>query len=148
MQLHYLEIVTPEVDATCTTYAQLHGVTFTDPEPGLGNARTAKLDNGGMIGVRIGGTSRDSSWFPGDRGTSGGSFVPRWSASVSHPSSEHTRTNPTCRPWPPAPAYASLRLVLITRRTAAHPASAAAARGAPARGEGPGAAALVRWTLG
>lgn len=52
MQLHYLEIVTPQVDATCTTYAQLHGVTFSDPEPGLGNARTAALSGGGMIGVR------------------------------------------------------------------------------------------------
>ena len=52
MQLHYLEIVTPEVDATCATYTQLHGVTFSDPEPGLGNARTAALADGGMIGVR------------------------------------------------------------------------------------------------
>lgn len=52
MQLHHLEIVTPEVDATCATYEQLHGVTFGDPEPGLGNARTAALASGGMIGVR------------------------------------------------------------------------------------------------
>ncbi len=52
MQVHYLEIVTPEVDATCATYTQLHGVAFSDPEPGLGNARTANLANGGMIGVR------------------------------------------------------------------------------------------------
>ena len=52
MQLQYLEIVTPEVDATCTTYAQLHGVTFGDPEPSLGNARTAALAHGGLIGVR------------------------------------------------------------------------------------------------
>jgi predicted enzyme related to lactoylglutathione lyase len=52
MQIQYLEIVTPEVDATCKSYAMLHGVTFSDPEPGLGNARTATLANGGMIGVR------------------------------------------------------------------------------------------------
>ena len=52
MQLHYLEIVTPEVDATCATDAQLHGVTFGEPEPGLGNARIAALAGGGMIGVR------------------------------------------------------------------------------------------------
>jgi predicted enzyme related to lactoylglutathione lyase len=52
MQLHYLEIVTPEVDVTCATYAKLHGVKFTAPQPGLGNARTAALANGGMIGVR------------------------------------------------------------------------------------------------
>lgn len=50
--VHYLEIVTPEVDATCATYERVHGVTFGDPEPGLGNARTADLGNGGKIGVR------------------------------------------------------------------------------------------------
>lgn len=52
MQVHYLEIVTPDVDAVCATYAQLHGVSFSEPEPGLGNARTAALANGGVIGVR------------------------------------------------------------------------------------------------
>ena len=52
MQVHYLEIVTPEVDATCATYSQLYGVQFGDGDPGLGNARTAALSNGGMIGVR------------------------------------------------------------------------------------------------
>ena len=52
MQVHYLEIVTQEVDATCATYAQLHGVKFGEGNPDLGNARTAALANGGMIGVR------------------------------------------------------------------------------------------------
>ena len=52
MKVHYLEVVTPEVDATCAALARLHGVTFSEPEPGLGNARTAALANGGMIGVR------------------------------------------------------------------------------------------------
>ena len=52
MQIHYLEIVTKEVDAVCATYAQLHGVSFSDPEAGLGNARTVPLPDGGMIGVR------------------------------------------------------------------------------------------------
>ncbi|MDP2136976.1 MAG: hypothetical protein Q8J74_03900 [Candidatus Didemnitutus sp.] len=52
MQVHYLEIVTTEVDATCAAYAQLHGVAFGEGDPGLGNARTAALANGGMIGVR------------------------------------------------------------------------------------------------
>ncbi len=52
MQVHYLEIVTQEVDATCVTHEQLHGVTFSEGDPGLGNARTAVLSNGGMIGVR------------------------------------------------------------------------------------------------
>ena len=52
MQVHYLEVVTPEVDATCAALAKLHGVTFSEPEPGLGNARTAALGKGGKIGVR------------------------------------------------------------------------------------------------
>lgn len=52
MQVHYLEIVTKEVDAICATYAKRHGVTFGEPDPSLGNARTAALKNGGTIGVR------------------------------------------------------------------------------------------------
>ena len=52
MRVHYLEIVTQEVDATCATHEQLHGVTFGVGDPGLGNARTAAMANGGMIGVR------------------------------------------------------------------------------------------------
>lgn len=52
MQVQYLEIVTPEVDSTCAAYARLHGVTFGDPVAELGNARTAALAGGGMIGVR------------------------------------------------------------------------------------------------
>lgn len=52
MQIQYLEIVTPDVDAVCATFAQLHGVTFSDPDAGLGNARTASLGDGGKIGVR------------------------------------------------------------------------------------------------
>ncbi len=52
MQIHYLEIVTQEVDATCEAYAQMYDVTFDTGDPNLGNARTAKLTNGGMIGVR------------------------------------------------------------------------------------------------
>lgn len=52
MQIQYLEIVTPEVDATCAAFGQLHGVTFGKGDPGLGHARTAALANGGMIGVR------------------------------------------------------------------------------------------------
>ena len=52
MQVQYLEIVTPEVDALCDQYAATHGVTFGEPVPGFGNARTAKLSSGGMIGIR------------------------------------------------------------------------------------------------
>jgi len=52
VQIQYLEIVTPEVEATCDTLAKLHGVEFGDPVPGFGNARTAPLEGGGLIGVR------------------------------------------------------------------------------------------------
>ena len=52
MRIHYLEIVTKDVDAVCATYAQLHGVTFGEADAGLGGARTAPLPDGGMVGVR------------------------------------------------------------------------------------------------
>ena len=52
MQIHYLEIVTPDVEETCAALARLHGVAFGAPEAGLGNARTARLGDGGTVGVR------------------------------------------------------------------------------------------------
>jgi len=52
MKVQYLEIVTPEVDVVCATYSQIHGVTFGDRDANLGGARTAKLANGGTLGVR------------------------------------------------------------------------------------------------
>jgi predicted enzyme related to lactoylglutathione lyase len=52
MQVHYLELVTPDVDATCDALEKLHGVSFGAPEAALGNARTATLNGGGLLGVR------------------------------------------------------------------------------------------------
>ena len=52
MQVHYLEIVTPNPDAICGKLAAQHGVTFADPEAMLGGSRVAELSNGGRIGVR------------------------------------------------------------------------------------------------
>lgn len=52
MQIHYLEIVTPQVDAVCAAYAAAHSVQFGKPDAGLGNARTAPLPGCGMVGVR------------------------------------------------------------------------------------------------
>jgi predicted enzyme related to lactoylglutathione lyase len=52
MQIHYLEIVTREVDAVCAAYAAANGVQFGKPDAGLGNARTAEMPGGGMVGVR------------------------------------------------------------------------------------------------
>jgi predicted enzyme related to lactoylglutathione lyase len=52
MQIHYLEIVTREVDAVCAAYEAANGVRFGAPDTGLGNARTAVLPGGGLVGVR------------------------------------------------------------------------------------------------
>ncbi len=52
MLIQYLEIVTPDVDAVCANYELVHGASFGDPVPELGNARTTPLANGGMLGVR------------------------------------------------------------------------------------------------
>ena len=52
MRIHYLEIVTTDVDAVCAAYAAAHEAQFGEPDPGLGNARTAALAGGGLVGVR------------------------------------------------------------------------------------------------
>lgn len=52
MKVQYLEIVTPEVDALCRQYSTIYDITFSEPDANLGGARTAKLDGGGMIGIR------------------------------------------------------------------------------------------------
>ena len=50
--IQYLEIVTPAVDNTCAVLAEAHGVVFSEPVAALGRARTARLRDGGRIGVR------------------------------------------------------------------------------------------------
>ena len=52
MKMHYLEIVSADVDAVCASYAAAHGVQFSSPDALLGNARTATLADGMTIGVR------------------------------------------------------------------------------------------------
>lgn len=52
MKVQYLEIVTPDVDAVCATYSQIYNVKFSDADMNLGGAHTAKLSNGGVIGIR------------------------------------------------------------------------------------------------
>ena len=52
VQVHYLEVVTSNVEQVCTSYTQTIGVSFSDAIAELGNARTASLSNGGTIGVR------------------------------------------------------------------------------------------------
>ena len=52
MQIYYLEIVTNAVDAVCAAYAAAEGAQFGKPDAGLGNARTAEMPGGGLLGVR------------------------------------------------------------------------------------------------
>ena len=52
MQIFYLEIVTKEVDAVCATYAAANRVQFGKPDAVFGNARTAAMPGGGLLGVR------------------------------------------------------------------------------------------------
>ena len=52
MQIQYLEIVTREVDTVCATYAATNEIQFSEPVAGLGNARTAAMPDGGLVGVR------------------------------------------------------------------------------------------------
>ena len=52
MQIHYLEIVTKDVDAVCAAYTAANGVEFGVPDAGLGGARTGALPGSGMVGVR------------------------------------------------------------------------------------------------
>tara|TARA_R110002094_G_scaffold117289_3_gene112944 strand:+ start:651 stop:1055 length:405 start_codon:yes stop_codon:yes gene_type:complete len=52
MQVQYLEVVTKDVDAVCAGYSAANGLQFGAPVAGLGNARTAALPGGGVVGVR------------------------------------------------------------------------------------------------
>ncbi|MFK8015456.1 MAG: VOC family protein [Gammaproteobacteria bacterium] len=52
MQVHYLEIVSDDVSATCAAYEASLGVSFSEPEAALGNARLATMRDGGIVGVR------------------------------------------------------------------------------------------------
>lgn len=50
--VHYLEIVTNELDATCSFYEALWGLSFSDEIAELGKARTVKRPDGTLVGVR------------------------------------------------------------------------------------------------
>ena len=52
MKIQYLEIVTKEVEGLCRQYSSIYDITFGEPDSKFGGARTAKLDGGGMIGIR------------------------------------------------------------------------------------------------
>ena len=50
--LHYLEIVTPDVEAVRRQYASAFGWAFRYPVPELGNAALATLPDGSFCGIR------------------------------------------------------------------------------------------------
>lgn len=52
MKMHYLEIISIDVEAVCRAYEAAHGVTFGEPDALLGGARTITLADGSMVGVR------------------------------------------------------------------------------------------------
>ncbi len=52
MKIQYLEVVTKDVDAVCAAYASANNVKFREPVVELGNARTATLADGSLVGVR------------------------------------------------------------------------------------------------
>lgn len=92
MRVHYLEIVTPEVDAVCGAYAKAHGAVFSGPDAGLGNARTAELPDGGLVGVRAPLHESESSvvrpyWLVDDIEAALGAAVGA-GGEVAHPPSE------------------------------------------------------------
>ena len=52
MKVHYLEIVSKDVDAVCSAYEKAHSVSFGEPDPLLGEAKTCTLSDGSIVGVR------------------------------------------------------------------------------------------------
>jgi len=52
MHVHYLEIVTRDVDGVCHAYGAALGAAFGGADAKLGGARTAPLPGGGLVGVR------------------------------------------------------------------------------------------------
>lgn len=52
MKVHYLEIVTHDVDGQCAALEAASGKPFSEPVASLGNARIAPLAPNGRVGVR------------------------------------------------------------------------------------------------
>ena len=50
-RVHYLEIVTPDVEAGCQLYGAAYGWSF-QQRPELGNAFVAEMPGGGLCGIR------------------------------------------------------------------------------------------------
>jgi predicted enzyme related to lactoylglutathione lyase len=52
MAVHYLEIVSDDVDTLTGLYQRLYGLAFGPPDPDLGRARVATHPDGTLVGVR------------------------------------------------------------------------------------------------
>lgn len=52
MAVHYLEIVSNDVDTLTGLYQRMHGLAFGPPDAELGQARVASQTDGGVIGIR------------------------------------------------------------------------------------------------
>jgi len=52
MKVHYLEIVSHDVNAVCKAYEVTHSVSFSKPDALLGGARTCTLPDGSIVGIR------------------------------------------------------------------------------------------------
>jgi predicted enzyme related to lactoylglutathione lyase len=52
MAVHYLEIVTDDVDTLVGFYQHVHGLSFGPPDPDLGQARVATQSDGTVVGIR------------------------------------------------------------------------------------------------
>jgi len=52
MKIHYLEIVSHDVDGVCKVYEAAHSIRFSGPDELLGGARTCALPDGSIVGVR------------------------------------------------------------------------------------------------
>ena len=52
MIVHYLEIVSDDVDTLTELYHRVHGLSFGPPDPDLGHARVATRPDGTLIGIR------------------------------------------------------------------------------------------------
>ena len=49
MKVHYLEIVSSDMDAVCKAYELAHSVSFSEPDELLGGAKTCALSDGSII---------------------------------------------------------------------------------------------------
>lgn len=52
MAVHYLEIVSYDVDTLTGLYQRVHGLSFAPPDPDLGQARVATRAGGTLVGIR------------------------------------------------------------------------------------------------